>query len=136
VKILITGSSGQLGRSLIVQLSGHELEATTHDRLDITQLAQVRAAFDAFIPDLVVNAAAYNDVDGAEANAVDAYRHNAQGPLNLALVTAEAGVPLLHVSTDYVFDGTPDRPYHEYDRRYLFPSMPRANLPEKSPLVT
>lgn len=115
MKVLITGSSGQLGRSLVAELSRHTIEATTRDRLDITVLTQVRAAVRAFAPDLVLNAAAYNDVDGAEANALAAYRHNAQGPRNLALVTAETGIPLLHVSTDYVFDGTANRPYHEYN---------------------
>jgi dTDP-4-dehydrorhamnose reductase len=115
VKILITGSSGQLGRSLVAALCHHKIEATTRDRLDITLLVQVREAVRAFTPDLVANAAAYNDVDAAEANVLTAYRHNAQGPRNLALVTAEAGIPLLHVSTDYVFDGTANRPYHEYD---------------------
>jgi dTDP-4-dehydrorhamnose reductase len=116
VKILITGSSGQLGRSLVAELRRHKIEAMTRDRLDITVLAQAREAVHAFTSDLVLNAAAYNDVDGAETDALAAYRHNAQGPRNLALATAEAGIPLLHVSTDYVFDGTANRPYHEYDR--------------------
>ena len=77
---------------------------------------QRRQAIAELGPDLVINAAAYNHVDGAESNAIDAYRSNALGPRNLALVTAAAGIPLLHVSTDYVFDGAAKRPYHEYDR--------------------
>jgi dTDP-4-dehydrorhamnose reductase len=65
---------------------------------------------------VVINAAAYNRVDDAEADATDAYRGNALGPRNLALATAELGTALAHVSTDYVFDGRGTRPYHEYDR--------------------
>jgi dTDP-4-dehydrorhamnose reductase len=116
VKILIAGCAGQLGRSLAAAMDQHEVEAAPRNRLDITRLSAVRQAIAELAPDLVINAAAYNDVDGAESNAADAYRSNALGPRNLALVTAAAGIPLLHVSTDYVFDGTANRPYHEYDR--------------------
>ncbi len=116
MKVLIAGCAGQLGRSLVAALAHHEVEAARRERLDITRLDNVREAISAFAPDLVINAAAYNDVDGAETNAVDAYRINALGPRNLALVTAAAGIALLHVSTDYVFDGAANRPYHEYDQ--------------------
>ena len=116
MKILIAGCAGQLGRSLIAALGQHTVEAAPRNRLDITRLSTVRQAIAELGPDLVINAAAYNHVDGAESNAIDAYRSNALGPRNLALVTAAAGIPLLHVSTDYVFDGAAKRPYHEYDR--------------------
>jgi dTDP-4-dehydrorhamnose reductase len=116
VKILIAGSAGQLGRALTAALAAHEVEAAPHYRLDITRLKDVREAITAFSADLVINAAAYNDVDGAESNAVEAYRVNAMGPRNLALATAAAAIPLLHVSSDYVFDGAAGRPYHEYDQ--------------------
>src|SRR5581483_5262145 len=94
----------------------HEVHALTHAQLDIAQLSAVRAAIEHVEPDLVINAAAYNHVDGAESDPVAAYRGNALGPRNLALVTAAHGIPLLHVSTDYVFAGTAKRPYHEFDR--------------------
>jgi len=116
VKILIAGCAGQLGRSLVAALGQHEVEAAARDRLDVVRLDNVREAITSFAPDLVINAAAYNDVDRAESNAVEAYRINAMGPRNLALVTAAAEIPLLHVSTDYVFDGAANRPYHEYDQ--------------------
>jgi dTDP-4-dehydrorhamnose reductase len=64
---------------------------------------------------VVINAAAYNNVDGAESDPLAAYRANALGPRNIAIATAAAGIPLLHVSSDYVFDGTSARPYHEFD---------------------
>ena len=67
------------------------------------------------MPDLVINAAAFNDVDGAESRRNEAYAVNACGPRNLAFETAELGIPIVHVSTDYVFDGRLKRPYHEQD---------------------
>jgi dTDP-4-dehydrorhamnose reductase len=115
MKILICGSRGQLGRSLIQALRGHKLWPLARERLDITRLEHVTEAVAAFAPHLVINAAAYNDVDAAESEIVHAYRVNALGPRNLALATARAEIALVHVSTDYVFDGSSERPYHEYD---------------------
>lgn len=116
MKILIAGAGGQLGRSLQVVLKGHELIALPHAALEISDLAAVHAAVAAHAPNLVINAAAYNQVDAAEADPTAAYRGNAVGPRNLALATAARGLPVVHVSTDYVFDGSAVRPYHEYDR--------------------
>jgi len=90
--------------------------AFDHLQLDITKLADVRSTIYAIRPDVVINAAAYNNVDGAEGDPLAAYRGNALGPRNLAVATAAAGIPLLHVSSDYVFDGMSTRPYHEFDR--------------------
>ena len=115
MKIFIAGCAGQLGRSLVVALGAHQLHAAGHDRLDITRLDDVRLTLKTLAPDLVINAAAYNDLDGAETEPSRAYRINALGARNLALATAAAGIPILHVSTDYVFDGASRRPYHEYD---------------------
>jgi dTDP-4-dehydrorhamnose reductase len=115
VRVLVTGAAGQLGRSLHAPLAQHDVTAYTRAELDITKLDAVRAAVDAVKPDLVINAAAYNRVDDAEADATDAYRGNALAPRNLALATAERGLPVVHVSTDYVFDGRGTRPYHEFD---------------------
>lgn len=114
--ILVTGAAGQLGRELVAQLSGREVVALPRTQLDIASLEAVGAALASARPRLVVNAAAYNAVDAAETDPDGAYRGNALGPRNLALATARAGIPLLHVSTDYVFDGTATRPYHEFDR--------------------
>jgi dTDP-4-dehydrorhamnose reductase len=116
MKILLTGANGQLGRALQVALQHHQIAALAHDNLDITDLEAVRAAIAHHRPDLALNAAAFNDVDGAEAMPSTAYRVNALGPRNLAVVTAAHNIPLLHLSTDYVFDGARRRPYHEYDR--------------------
>lgn len=115
MKILLTGARGQLGQALQATLVRHHLIPLDHGSLDITQLDRVREAIAAYRPELVVNAAAFNNVDEAESNPHAAYRANALGPRNLAVVTAARGLPLLHVSTDYVFDGTSARPYHEFD---------------------
>ncbi len=115
-RILLTGAGGQLGRALRRHLIDCELVARTRAELDITDLAAVRATIKEVQPSLVINAAAYNAVDAAESEVDEAYAGNAVGPRNLALATAEASIPILHVSTDYVFDGRSDRPYHEMDQ--------------------
>lgn len=116
MKILLTGAQGQLAQALAAALGDHELTPVGHRQLDIGDLAAVRDVLGWARPELVVNAAAFNDVDGAERNRLDAYQVNAVGPRNLALVTARLGVPLLHVSTDYVFNGSRREPYHEFER--------------------
>lgn len=114
--ILVTGALGQLGRALRAPLAGHDLIALPRGDLDIADLDAVREVVRMHRPDLIINAAAYNRVDDAEGDATAAYRGNALGPRNLALATADIGIPLVHVSTDYVFDGRATRPYHEFDR--------------------
>ncbi|MEW6298194.1 MAG: dTDP-4-dehydrorhamnose reductase [Thermodesulfobacteriota bacterium] len=116
MRVLLLGANGQLGRALQEALGEHDCVALDHSRLDIVRLAAVREAVRAYRPDVVLNAAAYNQVDAAEQDAAAAYRVNALGPRNVAVVTAAHRIPVLHVSTDYVFDGTAKRPYHEFDR--------------------
>ena len=116
MKILITGANGQLGQALQAVLRDHQLIALDIDEIDITQLESTRKVISQGHPDLVINAAAYTDVDGAESNSDAAFRVNALGPRNLALLTASQRIPLVHISTDYVFDGVLQRPYHEFDR--------------------
>ena len=113
--ILLTGAGGQLGHAVQGIFSNHEIVAYDRWQLDITDLDAVRAAVATHAPDLVLNTAAYNAVDQAERDPEAAYRANALGPRNLALVTAARGTPLLHLSTNYVFDGLSRRPYHEFD---------------------
>lgn len=115
MRILLTGAGGQLGTALRDCLDPKTVVALGHAELDIADLAAVRAAVAAHAPDVVVNAAAYNKVDAAESDPEAAFRGNAVGPRNLALASAERGAAVLHVSTDYVFDGRGQRPYHEYD---------------------
>ncbi|RMH35366.1 MAG: dTDP-4-dehydrorhamnose reductase [Nitrospirae bacterium] len=114
--IVVTGANGQLGQAVQAVLHTHQIVAWDLAQVDVTSLDAVRKGIESVRPQLVINTAAYTDVDGAESHPTEAYRVNALGPRNLALVTGDAGIPLLHVSTDYVFDGTATRPYHEFDR--------------------
>ena len=115
MKVLLTGAGGQLGTALRQRWDAADVVALSHAELDITDLAAVRSSVARARADVVVNAAAYNQVDGAEQDPEAAFRGNALGPRNLAVATAETGAALLHVSTDYVFDGSARRPYHEFD---------------------
>jgi dTDP-4-dehydrorhamnose reductase len=115
-KLLITGAQGQLGQALQAQFSGHEVIAWDIQDLDICELEAVRKALSHIRPDVVLNAAAFTQVDQAETNQEAAYRGNALGPRNLAIATNAMNIPLVHFSTDYVFDGQQTRPYHEFDR--------------------
>jgi dTDP-4-dehydrorhamnose reductase len=115
--ILITGSNGQLGYELI-RTAGHMADGMvplTRSDLDITNAAQVQQAFASFNPWLVINAAAYTKVDLAESEAGLAFRVNRDGPANLAAVCAETDAALIHISTDFVFDGGKGAPYTETD---------------------
>lgn len=116
MKVLIAGASGQLGVCLRNSLRSHDLIPLGHRELDITQLSQVHDVLARERPDLLINAAAFTDVDGAELRGRNAaYAVNASGPGNLAFEAADLGIPIVHVSTDYVFDGKLRRPYTEDD---------------------
>jgi dTDP-4-dehydrorhamnose reductase len=112
--VLVTGGTGQLASALGVAASVPVLRVGRPD-FDFDQPATVAAVFRRAAPALVVNAAAYTAVDAAETDAEAAYRANRDGPAVLARLCAEAGTPLIHVSTDYVFDGAKDTPYVETD---------------------
>ncbi len=116
MKVLVAGGGGQLGRSLPAALKGHAVTALSHAELDITNAEAVEKAFRESVPELVINAAAYNQVDKAESEPAAAFAVNAQGPKNLAVAAAKRSIPIVHVSTDYVFDGTKGRPYDENDK--------------------
>jgi len=115
VRLLITGARGQLGRELVRHGGGHALLAVDHDHLDICDAHAVDAVCDGFSPDVIINAAAYTAVDLAESDRELAFAVNHDGPKNLALAAESAGIPLIHVSTDYVFDGSKQGPYVESD---------------------
>jgi len=115
--ILVFGGNGQVGQELARTAASQRapLKALGREQADITDPAAVAAALAAYRPSLVINAAAYTHVDRAETNAALAAAANAHGPAILAGACASAGVPLLHISTDYVFDGTKPGPYLESD---------------------
>lgn len=113
MSILVTGASGQLGRELAQRLSATEAVCLTRAELDLTDAAALGAALARLRPRVVINAAAYTAVDRAETEAAAAFAANAEAPGLLARACAEAGAALLHVSTDYVFDGASRRPWRE-----------------------
>jgi dTDP-4-dehydrorhamnose reductase len=117
VRVLVTGAGGQLGLELAEVLPGrgHETVALSRAELDIADPDAVERAVEDQSPDLVINAAAYTNVDGCETETDLAYSVNALGPRNLAQVCERLGCELLHVSTNYVFDGEGDRPYEPFD---------------------
>jgi len=116
MKILLIGAKGQLGDAIQREMTMHSIVGVDLPEVDITNLNMVREVVRHHAPDLVLNSAAYTNVDGAEVEVETAYRANSLGPKNIALATEQQKIPLLHISTDYVFDGYSSRPYHEFDR--------------------
>lgn len=118
MKILITGSYGQVGSCLVRQLqsmSDVEFMAVDRDELDITDKAQVESVVREFGPDAIINAAAHTAVDKAEQEVELSYAINRDGPKNLAEAAQKIGAAILHISTDYVFAGDKDGYYVEAD---------------------
>lgn len=129
MKLLITGAKGQLGTQLMNILKNMKSElGPIHsayenvevvgidiEDLDISNLNEVREYLNKVKPNVIINAAAYTNVDGCEANIDLAFKANSIGPRNLAIVSEELGAKLVHISTDYVFSGVGTVPYKEYD---------------------
>jgi dTDP-4-dehydrorhamnose reductase len=115
--ILVTGADGQLGSELLRRASRHDVTATglTRAELDITDAQAVQRQVLQSGAKVIVNAAAYTAVDKAESERERAYAVNRDGVAHLAAACAAADIPLIHVSTDYVFDGTKTTPYGEDD---------------------
>lgn len=116
MRILLTGVNGQVGWELQRTLAPlGEVVAADRSRIDLADTAAIRRAVDAIAPDLIVNPAAYTAVDKAEAESELAHAINAAAPGELAQAAAARGIPLVHFSTDYVFDGRKPTPYTEAD---------------------
>ena len=116
MKIVVTGANGQLGCEVAVQGKNcHELVLVGHDDLDICDGQAVKEFFVKHKPDAVINCAAYTNVDQAESDFDGAFKVNVIGSQNLAAACLEVGAKLVHVSTDYVFDGSGSECYREYD---------------------
>jgi dTDP-4-dehydrorhamnose reductase len=117
MNILITGAKGQVGLELTEQgrRTPFDLRPTDIDELDITDRTEVCAVIDRQRIDLVINAAAYTAVDRAETEPDLAWHINCEGPAVLAASCADAAIPLIHISTDYVYDGQKTSPYREND---------------------
>ena len=119
-RVLVTGGNGQVGRSIAelasdARFAALDIAVTDRSTVDITDRAGLNAAFDRLQPDVVINAAAYTSVDAAESDEAAATAVNTDGVASLADLCAAHGARLLHLSTDYVFDGTKDGWYVESD---------------------
>lgn len=129
MKILITGSNGQLGSQIINILKkgtselgtiqgkykNADIIGTNTKNLDITNLESVKRYINGVGPNIVINSAAYTNVDGCESNQDLAFRVNSLGARNLAIACEQVDAKLIHISTDYVFEGNETTPYREYD---------------------
>src|SRR6516162_9694539 len=116
MRILVTGVTGQVGGALVERLrSLGSIVAADRAMLDLARPDEIPSALDRIEPDLIINPAAYTAVDRAEDEADLAFRVNAEAPGAIARWAAGRGVPLIHFSTDYVFDGAGFRPWREGD---------------------
>jgi dTDP-4-dehydrorhamnose reductase len=117
VRLLVTGSAGMLGQAVTSAAArlGHDVVALARAELDVTDADHVTRIVSAAEPRAVINCAGFTDVDGAEGNEARALRVNGDGARHVAHAAAEAGARVVHVSTDYVFDGTKPLPYVESD---------------------
>lgn len=117
MRILVTGARGLLGAAIAREFArAAEVVARGHDALDVTDETSVAASIADIRPDVVINCAAYNDVDGAEDHPMDALKVNAFGVLGLARAAAQHGAAFVHYSSDFVFDGETSTPYTEDDQ--------------------
>ena len=117
MRILVTGSNGQVGNSFkrINLPRNFEIVLLDRSQLDISDRDSIKRSLSEIRPQLLINAAAYTNVDKAEEEYFEAHVSNELGPKNLALSCLEQGIPLFHISTDYVFDGQGNKPYMESD---------------------
>lgn len=120
-RVLVTGASGQLASFILRAFADRDVVAHTRETLDLTDAAAVSRAIAQAAPSAIVNCAAFNDVDGAEAAPAEAFAVNAFAVRTLARASEDAGAILVHYSTDFVFDGSAKEPYTEED-----PPSPRS----------
>ena len=136
MRILLTGTSGQVGGALLPVADGPARGAgAVAQRIRSGEPETLGRALDRFRPDLIVNPAAYTAVDRAEDERDLAFRVNGEAPAVMANWAARHDVPLVHFSTDYVFDGSGERPWREEDPSGRFRSMGRASLQAKPAFV-
>jgi dTDP-4-dehydrorhamnose reductase len=113
MRILLTGATGQLGKTILDQFSNFDIYAPTHESLDLTSHESVSRAVTAFGPDVIINAAAWTDVPRAELCPEETFQINLCAVENLAYIGANLGAKFIQISTDYVFDGNSAEPYKE-----------------------
>jgi dTDP-4-dehydrorhamnose reductase len=130
MKLLVTGAAGMLGRDVMLAAgnAGHDVVGYGRAELDVTDPAALERKFDLERPDVVINCAAWTDVDGAEDAEEAAFAINGAGAGNVAAAPAKLKATVLHVSTDYVFDGAKGTPYVESDQPAPLSAYGRTKL--------
>jgi dTDP-4-dehydrorhamnose reductase len=130
VKLLVTGAAGMLGRDVMLAAgnAGHDVIGFGRAELDVTEPAGLAKKFDLERPDVVVNCAAWTDVDGAEEAEEAAFAVNGTGAGNVAAAAGEVGASVVYVSSDYVFDGAKGAPYVESDQPAPLSAYGRTKL--------
>jgi dTDP-4-dehydrorhamnose reductase len=130
MKVLVTGAAGMLGRDVVLAAgnAGHDVVGFGRTELDVTDAAALERKFDQERPDVVVNCAAWTDVDGAEGAEEAATAVNGEGAGNVAAAAAAQGASVVYVSTDYVFDGAKGAPYVETDQTAPLSAYGRGKL--------
>ncbi|HET9838422.1 MAG TPA: dTDP-4-dehydrorhamnose reductase [Candidatus Angelobacter sp.] len=118
MKVAVLGANGQLGHDVasVFAAEGSTVTSLTHEQVEVSSLESVQAALASVLPDLVINTAAFHHVEKCEADPARAFAVNAAGARNVAQVTERLHLPLIHISTDYVFDGAKRSPYTEEDQ--------------------
>src|SRR6476646_9230093 len=130
MKVLVTGAAGMLGRDVMLAAgnAGHDVVGFGHTELDIAEQATVAAKLELERPDVVINCAAWTDVDGAEESEQAALEINGQGAGYVAAAAASIGASVVYVSSDYVFDGGKGAPYVETDQTAPLSAYGRGKL--------
>jgi dTDP-4-dehydrorhamnose reductase len=130
MKLLVTGAAGKLGRDVMLAAgnAGHDVVGYGRAELDVTNPAALAKKFDLERPDVVINCAAWTDVDGAESAEEAAFAVNGTGAGNVAAAAAEVGASVVYVSSDYIFDGAKGAPYVESDQPAPLSAYARTKL--------
>jgi dTDP-4-dehydrorhamnose reductase len=130
MKLLVTGAAGMLGRDVMLAAgnAGHDVVGFGRAELDVAEAAAVSAKVEAERPDVVINCAAWTDVDGAEEAEEEATRINGEGAGNVAAAAAAVGASVVYISSDYVFDGSKGAPYVETDQTAPLSAYGRSKL--------
>lgn len=115
MKVAVTGSGGMLGHAIKQVFTDTEINALSRRDLDVTDLNQAISLIKQIRPDILIHSAAYTDVDGCEQDPYKAYLVNGIGARNMTIACEEINCPILYISSDYVFDGTKNTPYDEWD---------------------
>ena len=130
MKLLVTGAAGMLGRDVVLAAgnAGHQVVGFGHAELDVADGEALAKKIEGERPDVVINCAAWTDVDGAEEHEEEATRINGEGAGNVAAAAADVGASVVYVSSDYVFDGSKGAPYVETDQTAPLSAYGRSKL--------